>query len=210
MKTFVVFTAILALFLFVGCGDDGVIGQYSGFPDMQGGEWVEYTMPATGKWKYEFLGTDTIDDQQCFVIEFEMEVAGQKSISQIWIDQQDNRPVLYVMKQGVLVIKMDALEIADESLDVAEGVDTTPPEYTAGNETSTETYETPTGKQIEAAVFKIGESETWVSEEVPFGIVKMINAEQTIMELYDFSFSGAKSDISKEEIENASDIPGVP
>jgi len=210
LKTFAVFTAILTLFLFVGCGDDDDIGQYSGFPDMQGGEWVEYTMPATGTWKYEFLGTDTIDDQQCFVIEFEMEVGGQKMINQIWIDQQDNSLVLYVMKQGVIVMKMDASEISDESLDVAEGVGTTPPEYTAGNETSTETYETPTGKQIEAAVFKIAESEVWVSEEVPFGIVKMIGAEQTIMELYDFSFSGAKSDISKEEIENAFEIPGVP
>jgi len=48
-----------------------------------------------------------------------------------------------------------------------------------------------------------------VSSQVPFGMVKVINAsEETTMYLYDFGTTGAQRDISKAEMENCTPMPG--
>lgn len=222
MKKFLALATIVMLCLFIGCSeddgetdngetDDVTQGEYQGFPDMKGGEWAEYNTPELERIRYEYLGTDTIDDTECFVIEFEMEVRGENVISQIWIDKQNNTTVLYVTKQAGLVVKMDTSQISEESMDIAEGAsEETPDEYEVGAETYIETYETPTGKEVEAAVFKENSDEVWVSEEVPFGFVQQISEGNTVFALYDFSFSGAKRDISKEEVESASGFPNFP
>ncbi len=63
------------------------------------------------------------------------------------------------------------------------------------------------GYLIKVAVFKDDYGENWISSEVPFGIVIVIDKNGiTQMELYGFSISGAKRDISKEEAENAKSI----
>ena len=216
MKILAVLSIILSLFLFLGCGEEesediGETGEYQGFPEMKGGEWAEYTTVGEGKIKYEYIGTDTIDNHQCYLIEIEAEALGEKVISQIWVDKETEESVLYVIKQSGMVMKMDIAAIPEESADVAEGTSgETPDEYTPGKEKSTETYKTPTGKEVKAVVFTEDSDEIWVSEEVPFGVVKAISGGQTMLELYDFSFSGAKRDISKAETETALNLPPIP
>jgi len=224
MKVLAVISAILALFLFLGCGEEddadepGGTGQYQGFPEMRGGEWAEYNALVEGyagfgqgKIRYEYIGTDTINNHQCYLTEFETEVPGEKVISQIWIDQETEETLLYVVKQFGAVIKMDVVAVPESSADMAGGTSgETPDEYSPGKEKSVKTYKTPTGKEVKAAVFVENSDETWVSEEVPFGIVKVVSDGQTVLELYDFSLSGAKRDISKAEVETAINLPPFP
>jgi hypothetical protein len=220
MRILVVLSAILALFLFLGCGeedgdenggDTNGTGEYQGFPEMKGGEWAEYTALDDGKIRYEYIGMDNISGHQCYLIEFEVEVFGEKVISQIWVDKETTETILYVTKQAGMVLKMDVTAIPTESNDVAEGTSgETPEEYSPGKEKSVETYKTPTGKEIKAAVFTENSDETWVSEEVPFGLVKVVSGGKVVLELFDFSFSGAKRDISKQEAETATSLPQFP
>jgi len=224
MKIFAVFSVILMAcmgFLFLGCGEEEeeeeeeeLAEEYLGFPEMTGGEWAEYTsseLGGEGTIRFEYIGTDTIDGRECFVTEFETEAMGQKTISQVWIDKEKKEITLYVVKAAGVVLKMDVSELPGSSTDVAEGASgETPGEYKPGTQTSVETYTTPTGKNVSAAVFKTGANEEWVSGDVPFGIVKIVNNGNPIMELYDFSFSGATRDISKEEAENATSMPSIP
>ena len=222
MKVFAVFSVILMAciaFLFLGCGEEEeeeeeLAEEYLGFPEMKGGEWAEHIsseLGGAGRIRFEYIGTDTIDGRECLVTEFEVESLGQKTINQVWIDKEKQEIALYVVKVAGMVLKMDISGLPASSTDVAEGASgETPHGYEPGTQTSVETYMTPTGKMVKAAVFKAGSNEEWVSSDVPFGVVKMVHDGNPVMELYDFSFSGAERDISKEEAENAASIPGLP
>jgi len=221
MKILAVFSVILMACLFVGCGEEeeaeeeGELAEgYLGFPEMKGGEWAEYTSSELGeaaRIRFEYIGTDTFDGRECFVTEFETEAAGEKTISQVWTDKEKGEIKLYVIKVAGIVMKMEISELPALSTDVAEGASgETPDEYKPGAQVSTETYTTPTGKTVKAAVFKADTQEEWISSDVPFGAVKAVDSGKTVMELYDFSFSGATRDISKEEAENATSMPGIP
>jgi hypothetical protein len=222
MKVFAVFSVILMAcmaFLLLGCGEEEeeeeeLAEAYLGFPEMKGGEWAEHIsseLGGAGRIRFEYIGTDTIDGRECFVTEFEMESLGQKTISQIWIDREKEEITLYVVKVAGMVLKMDVSELPTSSTDVAEGASgETPDKYEPGTQTSVETYMTPTAKMAKAAVFKTGSDEQWVSGDVPFGIVKIVDDGEPVMELYDFSFSGAIRDISREEAENATSMPSIP
>ena len=220
MKIFAVFSVILMTCLLAGCGEEEeeLPEGYEGFPEMKGGEWTEHTSSqagGSGRIRFEYIGTDTIDGRECFVTEIEMEAMGQKIISQVWIDKEKEEIKLYIVKQFGMVMKMDVSELPTSSTDVTEGASgDTPDEYEPGTQTSIETYITPTGKEVKAAVFKTGSDSQWVSSDVPFGIVKAVDDGKSVIELYDFGFSGAVRDISKEEAENATDfgidIPNIP
>lgn len=221
MKIFAVFFVILVACLLVGCGEEEEeepIEGYEGFPQMKGGEWAEHTSSqagGSGRIRFEYIGTDTIDGRECFVTETEIETMGQKIISQVWIDKEKEEIKLYIVEQFGMVMKMDVSELPTSSTDVTEGASgDTPDEYDPGTQTSIETYITPTGKEVKAAVFKTGSDSEWVSSDVPFGIVKIVDDGEPVVELYDFAFSGAVRDISKEEAENATgfgiDIPSIP
>jgi hypothetical protein len=220
MRILVVLSVVLVFFLFLSCGvdngeenggDTNGAGEYQGFPEMQGGEWAEYTAPDATKVRYEYLGMDTISGQQCYLIELEVEALGEKVISQIWVDKETAETVLYVIKQADMVLKMDIAAMPTESSDVAEGTSgETPDKYSPGEEKAVETYKTPTGKEVKAAVFTANSEETWVSGEVPFGLVKVVSGGKVMLELFDFSFSGAERDISKQEAEKATSFPQLP
>lgn len=217
MKILAVFAIILMACLLLGCGEeeedqeDQLAGVYEGFPVMKGGEWAEHithTEAGETKIRFEYIGTDTIDGSECLVIELNMEPT---AVSQVWIDKDSAETVLCVMKVSGIVMKIDFSELPASSADMVETASgETPDEYEPGTETSAETYETPTGKKVQAAVFKTGSEEEWVSGEVPFGIVKVVQDGEPVMELYDFSFSGAVRDISKEEAESAGTLPSIP
>jgi hypothetical protein len=71
------------------------------------------------------------------------------------------------------------------------------------------TYTTPTGKTLAVAIYTTAQGESWVSSEVPFGIVKMISGGKTVMELQDYGTIGAKSLITDSEVENCQDLSAM-
>ncbi len=215
MKVFTLFsiTFILMACLFVGCGGDdddddligpdGAEGLYMGLTSMGAGSWAEHSDPSGSRYKMEYHGTDTYNGREAFVIEFEVDSDGVTMISQIWIEKATGESVLYVMQQGELLIKLDV----SQTPDVAEGVsDSEEDESSTSEKIGVETYTTPTGKSVEATVYRSNGDDTWISSEVPFGMVKSISNGEVTSELYDFGLSGAQRDISKEDAENAEEF----
>jgi len=210
--------ALLSLlaFAFVGCGEEekDVIGPgggkdsgdgiISGFAGLKAGSWAELVYPDGTHSKYEFLGTDTYKGAECYLLEFETIQDGTKNINQIWINKSTGQGVLMVMKdENGVVMKMEMTPTTPQDIPTGE----TPVNSV---KVGTQKYTTPTGKTVEATVYKTttpdGEDETWISSQVPFWEVKSLLNGKVFYELYDFGTSGAKRDISKEEMENATPL----
>jgi hypothetical protein len=181
-------------------GDGSGIG--AGFSAMKAGSWSELHSPDGDIDRYEYIGVDTYNGTECYVLEFDSVTQGQKSIMQIWINKATGQAVVMIMKDNKgKVTKMDIPQSYE------------PPTGTGGEVPTTATnlgkkkYTTPTGKTVDAVAYKIttpyGEVETWSSAQVPFGEVKTITNGEVMSELYDFGTSGAVRDISKQEAENA-------
>lgn len=208
MKILCVFAFILLAFSFAGCGggdddddnnnnDNNTSGEiYGGFLSMNPGSWSEYNDEEGNRTRYEYIGVDTYNGSECFVMEFNMSIEGEEMISQIWIDKASGASKLYVIKQGGIVMKMNIGQTP--SIPGGESEDST-----TWVETGVKDYTTPTGKNVSANVYKEGIYEYWISSEVPFGQVKEVENGKTIMQLYDFGLSGAVRDISREEAMNA-------
>ncbi len=210
----VLISLLLFAFTFSGCifgGEDeeDVIGpekdSISGFASLKSGSWEELAFPDGTRERNEFLGTDTYKGVECYLIESETISSSGKEITQIWFNKSNMQVVLIVMKdRNGKVIKIEAIPTLPTK-DVPTG------EVPSNSvKIGTEKYTTPTGKTIEATVYKItapdGESEIWMSSQVPFWQVKDILNGKVVYDLYDFGTSGAKRDISKQEMENASSL----
>ncbi len=195
----VVGVLLLAITLFPAC-DDGTSSGYTGFMAPAAGQWAEYVTSTEGEesnHKMELIGQDTVEGKTC--TGFEMTVPGEEeTIMQIWTETATGQAVKYVMKMGDQVL----------CINVGQGFEPpkteTPGTYEPNLPDITyETYTTPTGKTVNVAIFAIGGGETWVSSQVPFGMVKVVDAsEETTMYLYDFGTTGAQRDISKAEMED--------
>jgi len=178
---------------------------YKGFMDLGEGMWVEYGMDGS-KMKTAYIGDDTISGKNCWGYENSMSTEEGETVTQMWMDKSDKKMVKYVQKIGGQVICMDISDISETDVPESE----TPSEFDPADKTyflSSGTYTTPTGKTVNVAKYKIGETETWISSEVPLGTVKVITGGKTTMELYDFGLSGAKRSISKDEMENCISLP---
>ena len=217
MKISVVFSiaSILIACLLAGCGDgDDEEGagpeeeMYLGLASVEPGSWAKHTSSDTssGMFTWKYFGTDTYSGRQCFVMEFETSSDGAAIVGQVWIDADTGDSSLLVIKQGGKVMKMDVSQ-TPEVPGISGEEDTT-----QAQKVGTESYTTPTNKTVEATVYREGSDDQWVSGEVPFGMVKSIDDGKTVVELYDFGFSGAGREISKEEAENAESLsfPGIP
>jgi len=202
---------VFMAFVLSGCGGgddeddlilpgDGNIG--AGFAAMKAGSWEELRSPDGDIDRYEYIGIDTYNGTECYILEFDSVTQGQRSTNQIWINNPTGQALLMVMKdENGKVTKMDIPPNYD------------PPTSTGGEVPVTATnlgkkkYTTPTGKTVDAVAYKIttpyGEVESWTSSQVPFGEVKSIINGKAMSELYDFGSSGAARDISKQEAENA-------
>jgi len=200
----VVVTLLLAITLLPAC-DDGTSSGYTGFLAPAAGQWAEYvyTNGEESHLKMEFIGQDTVDGKTC--TGFEMTVSGEEeTIMQIWTEDATGQAVKYVVKTGDLVMCMDVSHSPYEPPETETPGTYEPnlPDITYG------TYTTPTGKTVSVAKFAIGGGETWVSSQVPFGMVKVVDAsEETTMYLYDFGTTGAPRDISKAEMEDCIQYP---
>lgn len=202
----------IAILLYSGCSEEtenllDVIGNDdntqsgSGFGSMKAGSWAEYESEGI-KNRIEFLGTDTYKGSECYILETENPGQTIQRIFQLWIDKKSNESVLFVMKEGNTVIKMDIIMSSGYVPKDAGVIPSTAKKL--GNKD----YTTPTGKKVKAFAYEIqtsyGTSEKWISDEVPFYAVKIISVDGKVtLSLYDFGSSGAKRDISKEEVENA-------
>lgn len=190
-------------------GEGGTPPSYTGFMAAAEGQWVEYVISTNGgesRQKMEYIGQDTVDGRRCTGFEVTMTVPQQgEIIIQMWTDAATDQPVKYVMKMGDQVICMDVSQSPYEPPETE-----TPGEYNPNlPNMSYGTYETPTRKTVNVAKFAVSGGEAWASSQVPFGMVKAIDASgKTTMYLYDFGTSGARRDISKEEMENCMQMPG--
>lgn len=200
----VVVALLLAITLLPAC-NDGTSSGYTGFLAPAAGQWAEYvyTNGEESHLKMEFIGQDTVDGKTC--TGFEMTVSGEEeTIMQIWTEDATGQAVKYVVKTGDLVMCMDVSHSPYEPPETETPGTYEPnlPDITYG------TYTTPTGKTVSVAKFAIGGGETWVSSQVPFGMVKVVDAsEETTMYLYDFGTTGAQRDISKAEMEDCIQYP---
>lgn len=228
MKRFTFFSIafVLVFSLLAGCGgdddDDGeVVGPGDGldgdgmgaFSSLKAGSWAEYTVSEGGSEIMKFLGEDTWDGRASYIMETESVMGGDSTVTQIWIDKATGEVVLFLIKMGGVVMKMDTT--ASQDTDIPGEDD--PWEGPSAKESGTDTYTTPTGKTVNVTKYTLGTDEYWVSNEVPFGEVKDISNGEIVMELQDFGFSGAQRSISRAEAENAEsfginipDIPEIP
>jgi hypothetical protein len=197
----VVIALLLAITLLPACDDTS--SSYTGFMAPAAGQWAEYvyTNGEESHLKMEYIGQDTVDGKTC--TGFEMTMSGEEeTIMQIWTEDATGQAVKYVVKMGDQVICMDVSQSPYEPPETE-----TPSEYEPNLPDITyETYTTPTEKTVNVAIFAVDGGETWVSSQVPFGMVKVVDAsEETTMYLYDFGTTGAQRDISKAEMENCTE-----
>jgi hypothetical protein len=178
---------------------------YTGFMQAAEGQWADYVLSGNGEeshQKRECIGQDTVDGKSC--IGFEMTTSEQEEIiMQIWTEAATGQVVKYVVKMEDQVICMNINQSPElPGTETPSEYDPNLPDITYG------TYTTPTGKTVNVAIFATtGGGETWVSSQVPFGMVKVVDAsEETTMYLYDFGTTGAHRDISKTEMENCQEI----
>ena len=202
-KTIVVFTALLlAIALLPACHETP--SGYTGFMAPAAGQWAEYVLSNGEEFhqRMECIGQDTVDGKTCTGFEITMSEQ-EEMIMQTWTETATGQVVKYVVKMGEEVICMNVNQSPE------------PPETETPNEydpnapnISYGTYTTPTGKTVNVAKFAT-ESEVWVSSQVPFGMVKVIDdGGETTMYLYDFGLTGAQRDISKTEMENCVPMGG--
>ncbi|MEM1579163.1 MAG: hypothetical protein QXN34_05550 [Archaeoglobaceae archaeon] len=180
-----------------------LLSVYKGFKDMQKGEWAQ--------WKsdnqvitYVFVGKETINGKTASGIEFSSEFQGRRAAIQIWISE-DGSAVKYVAKfpEGVFCVPLTFVQTKNVPSS------STPEEYTP-KKISEMRYElgkhTVSGKIINVVKIFFGKNETWISGEVPFGMVKMMSEGKTILELIDFG-AGKSAEISLSEVLNCKQFP---
>ncbi len=207
-----VFPALLALlvFAFAGCGsssdddntlNDGNGNMAMGFASMKAGSWAEMVDADGSHERFEFLGTDSYKGTDCYIIEFDSTTNDKKESTQIWMNKSTSQGVLMVLKDSSGdITKMELTSSMPQSVPTGE----TPVNST---KIGTDKYTTPTGKTVNVTKYQTqtaaGQSETWISAQVPFGQVKDLLNGTVTSQLYDYGTSGAVRDISKSEMESA-------
>ncbi|MCS7144397.1 MAG: hypothetical protein NZ879_05180 [Archaeoglobaceae archaeon] len=181
---------------------------YTGFKTLQKGEWAQWRV-SNGEvvtLTYVFAGREKLNGKSSYGIEFSSEIQGKKAIVQVWFSE-DGSSFKYVAKVPEGIFCFPFIQVEGEMPSPS-----TPDEY------SPETivkgrYEfgkhTVAGKTINVVKVFIEGNETWVSGEVPFGMVKVINQGKTVMELLDFG-SGKTPEISFNEVLNCRQYPMMP
>ena len=204
MKKVIGFVVVLLLAITLLPACHGTSSGYTGFMQAATGQWAEYvtTNGEESHQKMEYIGQDTVDGKTC--TGFEMTISGQEeTIMQIWTETATGQVVKYVVKMEDQVICMNV----NQSPEPPETE--TPGEYDPNlPDISYGTYTTPTGKTVNVAKFAVDGGEVWVSSQVPFGTVQVIDdGGETTLYLYDFGTTGAQRDISKAEMENCIEMP---
>lgn len=197
---------------------------YAGFLKPEQGAWSEMVFidenNIENSQRSVYLGERIIDNIPAYGIEMELIVSNDKSaITQVWIDNKSNKTVKIVSKlkgkDQVICIDDTLMKILIPSFDSLLPAVKTPTKYGSINKYTYGTFTTIAGKTIQIAKF-VDENnvEIWISSEVPFGIVKIVDNKtgKIISYLRDFGLTGAKIKISEVEMINCEkiDLPTLP
>ena len=193
-------------------------GAYSGFLKPEQGAWSEIVFidedNVENLQMSVYLGEKIIDNIPAYGIEMELIVSNDKSaITQVWLDKKLNKTVKIVSKlkgkDEVVCIDDTLMRILIPSFDSLLPAVKTPVKYGSTNKYTYSTFTTKTGKTIQIAKF-VDENniEIWISSEVPFGIVKVVDNKtgKIISYLRDFGLTGARAKISEAEMINCEKI----
>jgi hypothetical protein len=206
MKKILFILMAIAMLLLFGCAAEKQVEKpaeppkYTGFMEWKAGMWTEMISIQSGekvKQRMEIIENSPTLSQLQIITEKD----GIETVSQIWIDLEERVVSKFVTKTDdeVLCLNIDSIPLAYVPAD--------PRAYPPDDpEISYGIYTTPTDKKVVVAKFERTTGDSWVSSEVPFGIVKVEVAHKTAEELYDFGTIGAKSRISDEEIEACTDL----
>ncbi|MRJ02674.1 MAG: hypothetical protein GXO19_03740 [Epsilonproteobacteria bacterium] len=177
---------------------------YSGFMEPKPGAWAKYKVlmgKEEGVTTVKYLGESEYKGKKVNVVEIETLIEGLPIVTQQWSAVDDEsivKKVITKTPQGTICMSEEMYR----SMGSDEGPDfhlKTPKEYSPKKPVKQGTYTLPNGKKVEVAIFKDGEREVWVSSQVPFGIVKVVEDGKVVMELIDFGLEGAKAKIPLKE-----------
>lgn len=180
-----------------GNGGNGNGGDSNG--GMVSGEWAEYAYD--GEYdeieRLEYFGIDTYSGYNAYVLEYEWRYDDEVEIEQTWIEVNAGS-VLLTLYEYDEEIDTEEYSIMSAFLLMVSSA------MTYGVWTGNQSYTTPTGKTIQAAVYSFGDAEYWINDSTPFRLVKyeVFGDYSNTMELYDYGTSGAKKDISKSVAES--------
>ena len=177
-----------------------------GLDSIKPGSYVEYDHPGGATNKMKFF-VDTWEGKECTIIETETKGSDMLSINQSWIDKSTGKSVLFVTKINGKVMRMDIYKMPNQSTTNVANLKFKPEIPPQAKKMGEDKYNTPTGKTVKVVKYKLeipgGSMETWASDEIPFGTVKIMANGVASMSLRDFAFSGAQRAITKQEAENA-------
>ncbi len=190
--------------------------KYNGFLNPAKGAWSEVMNGAEDSQRSIYLGERVINNILAYGVEIGSIIDGNESaVTQVWRDKDSNEIVKVASKlegkNEVICIDDSLMEIFIPTFNSSLPAIKTPEEYGLNNEYTSDTFTTKKGKIIQVAKF-IDENnmEIWLSSEVPFGIVKIIDRNSESGEimawLQDFGLSGGKSKISENEMLNCKKI----
>lgn len=189
---------------------------YTGFQKPSEGQWVEYVWNIDGQemtQKIECVGQEVVDGKNCIGFETSMDFQRMKAILQMWVEKDTGNYVKYVIKMNNQVYCVSPYNFQTDQTQQPPATET-PDAYDPSNVNFTlANYTVPgNGQTINVAVFHgVGQSETWVSSEVPFGMVRVIDENgNDVMHLHNFGMTGAHRDISAEERDNCQSFPSFP
>ena len=177
---------------------------YTGFMKPKPGAWAKYEFNADSEKAVmitKYLGTTTYKGKKVNVVETETIIGGQKTVAQEW-SAIDNDSLIQkrIMLTPMGVMCMEEEIYGTSPQEEAPGSLHTPKKFSPkAPNIKLGTYTLPNGKKIKVAIFKDGDGEVWVSSEVPFGTVQIIEKGKPVVKLVDFGLSGAKAAIPLDE-----------
>ncbi|WP_456437585.1 hypothetical protein [Desulfurobacterium sp.] len=203
-------------FLFLVFGTKAIASTYTGFKPLKKGDWSKYTIISEDGKKttltYIYGGKEKVNGKTINIVEFSGRYGkNMAGIIQLWLDEKD-QPVKTIMKtpDGQLICFAGGSTMGPQ---VQENPHTKTPEKFKPTRPKIHfgTYKTPTGKKVPVAIFKTETGETWVSSNVPFGIVKQVENGRVTMYLKDFG-TGRKTKIPLDEAKSCQpfNFPGFP
>jgi hypothetical protein len=215
MKKVLLIMLVVSLLLIAGCKANGseagtaaksVAGssaKYSGFMEWKAGMWAETVSKQGGQ--TVTMRTELIENSPTLSkFQTTTDVGGQESVMQIWMNPSTKKATKYVVKTGGQVLCMNIKDVPQDNVpSKGDSYKADVPGWTIG------TYTTPTGKTLAVAKFSQEAGEYWVSSEVPFGMVKVVQDGKTVLSLNDFGTIGAKSKISDAEVEGCTDMSAL-
>jgi hypothetical protein len=192
----------------------GIINRdkiYHGFLEPPIGAWSELKNDDKSIQRSVYIGENTVNGVPVYGVEVDLiDSQNEQVLLQIWRDKEKDMIVEVVSKlegkDKVLCIDINLLRKLLPDFDSLMPFIKTPEAYSLNNKYSYDVFTTSTGKTIKIAkiIDKESNKEIWISSEIPFGIVKVIDIENGQVEtlLQDFDLTGGVQKISALEMED--------